>query len=55
MTPHPAFAKNLAAQRTWVDITEEEIEEIFDRWPTYHLDHEEFARAVLAKSKEKNT
>ena len=43
------------AQRTWVGLTDEEIERIFNNWPTYHLDHEEFARAIEAKLKEKNT
>ena len=42
-------------QRTWVDLTDEEIESIFNNWPTYHLDHEDFARVIEAKLKEKNT
>jgi hypothetical protein len=47
VTPQPA-------QRTWVGLTDEEIESIFNNWPTYHLDHEEFARAIEAKLKERN-
>ena len=43
------------AQRTWVELTDEEIESIFNNWPTYHLDHEEFARAIEAKLKQRNT
>ena len=42
-------------QRTWVGLTEDEVESIFNNWPTYHLDHEDFARAIEAKLKEKNT
>ena len=38
-------------QRTWIDLTDEEISEIaINNPPMVH----EFARAVLAKSKEKN-
>ena len=29
-------------------LTDEEIEDIFNNWPTYHLDHYEFARAIEA-------
>ena len=29
-------------------LTDEEIESIFNNWPTYHLDHEDFARAIEA-------
>ena len=29
-------------------LTDEQIENIFNNWPTYHLDHEEFARAIEA-------
>ena len=43
------------AQRTWVGLSEEEIEDIFNNWPTYHLDHEDFARAIEAKLREKNS
>ena len=43
------------AQCTWVSLTDEEIESIFNNWPTYHLDHEDFARVIEAKLKEKNT
>jgi hypothetical protein len=42
------------AQRTWVGLSEEEIENIFNNWPTYHLDYEDFARAIEAKLREKN-
>jgi hypothetical protein len=39
-------------QRPWVDLTDEEISDIaINNSPMVH----EFARAVLAKSKEKNT
>lgn len=39
-------------QRTWVDLTDEDISEIaINNPPMVH----EFARAVLAKSKERNT
>ena len=46
------------SQRPWVDLTEEEIDDI-DK-ATWDEDHKswgihDFARAVLAKSKEKNT
>ena len=41
----------IAPQRTWVDMTDEEISDIaINNPPAVH----EFARAVLAKSKEKN-
>ena len=43
------------AQRTWVELTPEDIESIFNNWPTYHLDHEEFARAIEATLREKNS
>jgi hypothetical protein len=43
-----------AAQRQWVGLTEDEIDEIFNNWPTYHLDHCEFAQVVQAKVFEKN-
>jgi hypothetical protein len=44
----------LEAQRTWVDLTDEEITDIwYETAPYYHQD--DFARAILAKSKEKNT
>ena len=42
------------AQRTWVGLSEEEIESIFNNWPTYHLDYEDFARAIEAELREKN-
>jgi hypothetical protein len=44
-----------AAQRPWTGLTEDEVDEIFNSWPTYNLDHYEFARAIEAKLKEKNT
>jgi acyl CoA:acetate/3-ketoacid CoA transferase beta subunit len=44
-------AVNKMAQRTWVDLTDEDIIDIaINNPPMVH----EFARAVLAKSKEKN-
>jgi hypothetical protein len=42
------------AQRQWVGLTEDEIDEIFNNWPKYHLDHCEFAQVVQAKVFEKN-
>jgi hypothetical protein len=43
-----------AAQRTWVDLTDEEITDIwYETAPYYHQD--DFARAIEAKLKEKNT
>jgi hypothetical protein len=41
-------------QRPWVGLTEDEIDEIFNNWPKYHLDHCEFAQVVQAKVFEKN-
>jgi hypothetical protein len=49
------FGDTPQAKRTWVGLTDEEIESIFNNWPTYHLDHEDFARVIEAKLKEKNT
>jgi hypothetical protein len=43
-----------AAQRQWVGLTEDEIDEIFNNWPTYNLDHFEFGKVVEAKVFEKN-
>jgi hypothetical protein len=40
------------AQRTWVDLTDDEIKKEFH---PLHATGLQFARAVLAKSKEKNT
>ena len=42
------------AKREWVGLTEDEIDEIFNNWPRYHLDHCEFAQVIEAKLKEKN-
>jgi hypothetical protein len=42
------------AQRQWVGLTEDEIDEIFNNWPTYNLDHFEFGKVVEAKVFEKN-
>jgi len=44
-----------AAQRQWVGLTEDEIDEIFNNRPTYNLDHYEFAQVVEAKVFEKNS
>ena len=43
-----------AAQRQWVGLTEDEIDEVFNNWPTYNLDHFEFGKVVEAKVFEKN-
>ena len=50
----PALAEQ-PTQRTWVGLTDEEIESIFNNWPIYHLDHEDFARVIEAKLRSKNT
>jgi hypothetical protein len=39
-------------QRTWVGLTDDEISNMFDDWP---FKAGEFARAIEAKLKEKNT
>ena len=41
-------------QRTWVDLPHEDILDLFDEHNVYGSKWLEFARAVLAKSKEKN-
>jgi hypothetical protein len=41
-------------QPQWVELTEDEIDEIFNNWPTYNLDHFEFGKVVEAKVFEKN-
>jgi len=43
----------LVAQRPWVDLTDEEIQDCDPHEDCWHLF--KIARAVLAKSKEKNT
>jgi hypothetical protein len=43
------------AQCTWVDLPHEDILDLFDEHNVYGSKWLEFARAVLAKSKEKNT
>ena len=40
------------AQRTWVGLTDDEISNMFDDWP---FKAGEFARAIEAKLKERNT
>ena len=42
-------------KRTWVDLPHEDILDLFDEHNVYCSKWLEFARAVLAKSKEKNT
>jgi hypothetical protein len=42
------------AQRTWVRLSEEEIDEIFNNQPGYCLDHYVFAEDVISKYEEKN-
>lgn len=51
----PAIKDSLTVQRPWVGLTDEEIADIANscRWSnTYHAD---FARAIEAKLREKNT
>jgi hypothetical protein len=43
-----------AAQRQWVGLSEEEIDEIFNNQPGYCLDHYIFAEDVISKYEEKN-
>jgi len=45
----PIYTTPPAAQRTWVDLTDEEIQNC------YGGNVDDFARALLAKSKERNT
>lgn len=47
--------KDLQKKREFVGLTDEEIERIFNNWPTYHLDHEEFARVIEDILREKNS
>jgi hypothetical protein len=50
----PLYTTPPAAQRTWVGLTDEEITDIWaEASPYYHED--DFARAIEAKLKEKNT
>lgn len=51
-----AFASRLEQERKrdWVGLTDEEIEDILNNWPTYHMSEYEFARAIEAKLREKN-
>ena len=42
-------------QRTWVGLTDDDIRSLFDEHNVYGSKWLEFARAVLAKAKEKNT
>ena len=61
--PAPGYCKQckqytieepLPAQRTWVGLTDEEVTDIWaESSPYYHED--DFARAIEAKLKEKNT
>ena len=48
-------AVNAMSQRTWVGLTPEEILDVFDAENVYGSKWLEFARAVEAKLKEKNT
>jgi hypothetical protein len=54
LDPLPLYLAPPAAQRQWVGLTDEEIDEIFNNWPTYNLDHFEFGKVVEAKVFEKN-
>jgi hypothetical protein len=51
----PGVSLYAAPQRPWVDLTDEQILALFDSHNVYGSKWLEFARAVLAKSKEKNT
>jgi hypothetical protein len=53
-TPIMGYTTPPAAQRTWVGLTDAEIQAIHD---TYYrrMGPQEFARAIEAKLKEKNT
>lgn len=43
-------------QRTWVDLTDEEVNTLWDEWKdAVCLDHKTWAQAIRAKLKEKNT
>jgi hypothetical protein len=50
-----ADEREACAKRQLVGLTEDEIDEIFNNWPTYNLDHYEFAQVVEAKVFEKNS
>ena len=50
-----ADEREARAKRQWTALTDEEIDEIFNHWPTYNLDHYEFAKVVEAKVFEKNS
>jgi hypothetical protein len=43
-----------AAQRQWVGLTDEDISAAYEQMPDYEM-YDEFARAIEAKLKEKNT
>ena len=43
-----------AAQRTWIGLTDEDISNIWHNCKPYY-DEDDFARAIEAKLKEKNT
>ena len=43
-------------QRTWVDLTDEEVNTLWDEWKdAVCLDHKTWAQAIRARLKEKNT
>jgi hypothetical protein len=54
VTSTPLYTTPPAAKRQLVGLTEDEIDEIFNNWPTYNLDHFEFGKVVEAKVFEKN-
>jgi hypothetical protein len=45
----------LQQQRTWVGLTDEEIQVVLDDFQKYYDTMNDFARAIEAKLKEKNT
>jgi len=51
----PGVSLYTATQRTWVDLTDEQIFALFDTTNVYGSKWVEFARAVEAKLREKNT
>jgi hypothetical protein len=53
--PGPHEYHSLPAQRQWVGLTDEEIQVVLDDPQKYYDTMNDFARAIEAKLKEKNT
>ena len=51
----PQMMEILQQQRTWVGLTDEEIQVVLDDFQKYYDTMNDFARAIEAKLKEKNT